>query len=99
MLYDENKLTSELSDFLNVNGGFLKKMPSNAPVKVKCHIYIVKVSIINPIHLIGKFDPYICIEYGDSIELTEKIRTDSIEPLIGKLVFRFFVNNKKILKS
>lgn len=84
MLYDENLLTPDLSNYLNVNGGFLKKMPSNVPIKVKCHIYIIKISIINPIHLIGKFDPSICIEYGDGIELTEKIKNDSIEPLIGK---------------
>jgi hypothetical protein len=85
MLYDEEKLSLELSNYLNINGGFLKKTPSNAPIKIKCHVYIIKVSIINPIHLIGKFDPYICIECGDEIELTEKIKTDSIEPLIGKL--------------
>lgn len=84
LLYDEEKLDNELANYLNTNGGFLKKIPSNAPIRVKCHVYIIKVSIINPIHLIGKFDPYIYIECGDSVEQTEKIKTDLIEPMVGK---------------
>lgn len=84
MLYDEEKLTSELKNVLSLNGGFLNKMPANFPIKVKCHIYIIKISIINPLHFIGKFDPSICIEYGDNLTITDKIKCDSIESLIGK---------------
>lgn len=83
MLYDENLLTPDLVNYLNVNGGFLKKMPTNVPIKVKVHVYIIKVSIVNPIHFIGKFEPSICLQFGNT-EISEKIKNDSVEPLIGK---------------
>lgn len=94
MLYNEQKLTSEITNFLNVNGGFLKKMPPNLPIKVKVHVYVIKVSIVNPIHLIGKFEPFICLENGEN-EISEKFKNDSIEPLIGRLFSTF---KKKIGK-
>ncbi len=84
MLYDEDKLNEELTNFLNSNGGFLKKMPTNIPVKVKVYVYIIKVSILNPLHLIGKFEPFIQLDCGETEIKTEKFRTNSIEPLIGK---------------
>ncbi|CAF0895015.1 unnamed protein product, partial [Brachionus calyciflorus] len=71
MLYDETKLDEDVSQFLTMNGGFLKKMPPNLPVKVKVHVYIIKISIVNPIHLIGKFEPFICIENGKN-QIEEK---------------------------
>lgn len=82
ILYDEKKLDDDVSQSLSMNSGFLKKMPSNLPVKVKVHVYIIKISIVNPIHLIGKFEPFICIENGQNV-IEEKFKND-IEPFIGK---------------
>jgi hypothetical protein len=83
MLYDENELAYDMKNFLKLNGGFLKRLPSNLPTRVKVNVYIIKISIINSMHFIGKFDPYINLECGD-LKLTEKFKTDSVEPLIGK---------------
>jgi len=84
MIYDEHLLTNDLKSYLNQNGGFLKKKSPNLPMKLKVHIYIIKASILNPIHLDSKFDPFILIEYGNEKLAEEKIKNDSIEPLIGK---------------
>ncbi|RMZ95737.1 otoferlin-like isoform X2 [Brachionus plicatilis] len=91
MLYDEKNLSEDVAQYLSMNGGFLKRMPPNLPVKLKVHLYIVKVSIVNPIHLIGKFEPFICIQNGDN-QIEEKFKNDSIEPLIGKI-------NDRLLRS
>jgi hypothetical protein len=34
MLYDENNLSNDLISYLNINEGFLKKMPPNLPIRV-----------------------------------------------------------------
>lgn len=83
MLYDEKNLSEDVAQYLSMNGGFLKRMPPNIPVKLKVYLYIIKVSIVNPLHLVGKFEPYICIQNGDK-KIEEKFKNDSIEPLIGK---------------
>lgn len=88
MLYDESKLTPDLKNYVNQNGGFLKKKSPNLPIKVKVHVYIIKASILNPIHLDSKFNPIITAEYGEQRLPEEKIKNDSIEPLIGKF-FQF----------
>lgn len=90
MLYDESKLTNDLKSYLTQNGGFLKRKSPNLPVKVRVHLYIVKASILNPIHLDSKFDPIILVEYGNQKLTEEKIKNDSMEPLIGKC-FQFDV--------
>ena len=100
MLYDEETLDDNLKDFLLSNGGFLKKMPPNLPIKVKVHVYIVKISMVNSINLIGKFEPFIHLEFGKT-ELTEKFKNNSIEPLIGKF-FEFearFPNESQLVIS
>ncbi len=84
ILYDESNLTSELKSYNNQNGGFLKRKSPNLPIKLKVHVYVIKASILNPIHLDNKFDPFILIEYGDQKLTEEKIKNDSVEPLIGK---------------
>jgi hypothetical protein len=83
MLYDESELSGDLKNFLYTNGSFFNRLPSNLPTRIKVHVYIIKISIINSMHFIGKFDPYISLECGD-LKLTEKFKTDSVEPLIGK---------------
>ena len=83
MLYDQDSLSDDLNNFLNVNGGFLNRLPWNMPCRCKIHVYIIKVSIVNSIHFIGRFDPYISLECGD-VKLTETFKVDSVEPLIGK---------------
>ncbi len=104
MLYDENNLSNDLISYLNLNEGFLKKMPPNLPIrviiflsiiefgkysflifyfKVKVHVYIIKTSIISSINLMGKFEPSINLECGET-QISEKLKIDSIESLIGR---------------
>ena len=100
MLYDEETLNESLNNFLSSNGGFLKKMPPNLPVKVKVHVYVVKISMLNSINLAGKFEPYILLEYGQT-EVKEKFKNNSVEPLIGKC-FEFearFPNESQLVIS
>lgn len=83
MLYNDEQLDHNLRNFLNINGGFLRKMPPNVSVKVKIHCYIIKTSIFNPIHFMGKFEPYLFLECG-STQINEKFKNDSIETFVGR---------------
>ena len=87
MLYDEADLDFTLSkNLLDTNGGFLKKIPPNLPIKVKVHVYIVKISMINSLHLDDKFESYIHLEFGKK-EIKEKVKNNSVEPLVGRYVY------------
>jgi hypothetical protein len=52
-------------------------------LKVKVHVYIIKTSIISSINLMGKFEPSINLECGET-QISEKLKIDSIESLIGR---------------
>ena len=83
MLYDEKTLSSHLKEELKRNGGFLKIAPHSLPNRIKVHVYVVKALIMNPIHLFGKYEPFLFVECGHN-QFTEKFKNDSVEPLIGK---------------
>ena len=83
MLYDETNFNYMLKNFVTKNHGFLNKIPTNLPVKIKVHVYIIKIRILNPIHLMGKFKPRICLDFGVN-QIHENFKNNSVEPLIGR---------------
>ncbi len=86
LLYDETALNLNLKNMLDIKGGFLKNTPPNLPIKIKVHVYILKISVINSIGLIGNnsLQPKICLNYGSHELKLENIKIKSMESLIGK---------------
>lgn len=86
ILYDdENELEGEPLELLQSTGGFLKLLPSNQRFRVKCRVYLIKVSLVSSIHLIGKFEPSVWLEFGEN-QIVEKLGNDSTEVLVGKCI-------------
>ena len=71
---------------LDIKGGFLKNTPPNLPIKIKVHVYILKIFVVNAIGLIGnnRLQPKICLNYGSNELKLENIKSKSMEPVIGK---------------
>jgi hypothetical protein len=85
MLYDEANLNFNLKTTLDIKGGFLRNTPTNLPIKVKVHVYIVKIMIMNAMGFIGngKIQPKIVLNYGTNEIKYENIKC-SVEAMVGK---------------
>lgn len=86
MLYDEQSLLYSHKSFLDIKGGFLQNTPANLPIKIKVHIYILKLMSVNQIGFLrhSKLQPKLCFNFGVNEVKQENIKTNSVEPLIGK---------------
>lgn len=100
MLYDEANLNFNLKSTLDIKGGFLRNLPTNLPIKVKVHVYIIKFMIMNAMSFIGKAQPKICLNFGANEIKYENVKC-SVETMVGKC-FEFearFPNDAQLMIS
>ena len=65
--------------------GFFQGIPSNEPISVLVHVYIVKANDLHPMDLNGKADPYIVLQFGSKrVSDKENYVSKQLNPVFGK---------------
>jgi hypothetical protein len=66
-------------------GGLLQDVPSNAPVKLKVRLYVVRAYGLSSQDLNGKSDPYLVIKLGSRpIDDVANYVPQQLDPIFGR---------------